>query len=47
VRLPERNGAQRARDALSAGASIEAVYRDAVAETSRTYKGAEETAKPF
>jgi carboxylate-amine ligase len=35
--LPERNGAQRARDALDAGVSIEEIYRDAVAETRRTY----------
>jgi carboxylate-amine ligase len=47
VRLPERNGAQRARDALAAGASIEDIYRDAVTDTGRTYKGAEETAKPY
>ena len=38
VELPERNGAQRAREALGAGASIEDVYRDAVAETKQTYK---------
>jgi carboxylate-amine ligase len=37
--LPERNGAQRAREALDAGVSIEDVYRDAVAETRRTYAG--------
>ena len=37
VELPERNGAQRAREALDAGASIEDVYREAVAETKRTY----------
>lgn len=37
VELPERNGAQRAREALDAGAAIEDVYRDAVAETRRTY----------
>jgi carboxylate-amine ligase len=43
--LPDRNGAQRARDALDAGASIEDIYRDAVAETRRTYAGAGETAK--
>jgi carboxylate-amine ligase len=42
--LPDRNGAQRARDALEAGASIEDIYRDAVAETRRTYTGAGETA---
>ena len=38
-RLPERNGAQRAREALDGGVSIEDVYRDAVAETRRTYAG--------
>jgi len=43
--LPEQNGAQRAREARAAGASIEDVYRDAVAETRRTYAGAGETAK--
>jgi carboxylate-amine ligase len=37
VELPARNGAQRAREALDAGLSIEDVYRDAVAETKRTY----------
>ena len=35
--LPARNGAQRAREALDAGVAIEDVYRDAVAETKRTY----------
>jgi carboxylate-amine ligase len=35
--LPELNGAQRARRALDAGASIEEIYGDAVAETKRTY----------
>ncbi len=40
VELPERNGAQRARDALDAGASIEDLYRDVVAETKRTYTAA-------
>jgi len=40
VELPERNGAQRAREALDAGAPIEDVYRDAVAETKRTYTAA-------
>jgi carboxylate-amine ligase len=35
--LPERNGAQRAREAFDAGIAIEDVYRDAVAETQRTY----------
>lgn len=33
----ERNGAQRARGAVAAGASLAEVYRDAVAETRRTY----------
>jgi carboxylate-amine ligase len=42
LRLPERNGAERAREALEGGASIEDVYRDAVAETRRTYAGAEQ-----
>jgi glutamate---cysteine ligase / carboxylate-amine ligase len=37
VELPARNGAQRAREALDAGVSIEDLYRDAVAETKRTY----------
>jgi carboxylate-amine ligase len=41
VELPERNGAQRAREALAAGSSIEDIYRDAIAETQRTYAGAE------
>jgi glutamate---cysteine ligase / carboxylate-amine ligase len=45
VALPERNGAQRAREALDAGVAIEDVYRDAVAETRRTYAGAGETAR--
>ncbi|HEX6781764.1 MAG TPA: YbdK family carboxylate-amine ligase [Solirubrobacterales bacterium] len=40
LRLPDRNGAQRAREALDSGVSIEDVYRDAVAETRRTYAGA-------
>ncbi|HET9154583.1 MAG TPA: YbdK family carboxylate-amine ligase [Solirubrobacterales bacterium] len=40
LQLPERNGAQRAREALDSGVSIEDVYRDAVAETRRTYVGA-------
>jgi carboxylate-amine ligase len=35
--LPARNGAQRAREAIDAGVSVEDVYRDAVAETKRTY----------
>jgi len=42
LRLPERNGAQRAREALDGGASIEDIYRDAVAETRRTYASAAE-----
>lgn len=37
--LPERNGAQRAHEALYAGVSIEDIYRDSVAETRRTYAG--------
>ncbi len=37
VDLPARNGAQRAREALDAGIAIEDIYRDAVAETKRTY----------
>lgn len=45
LRPPQRNGAQRAREALDAGLSIEDIYRDAVAETRRTYAGAGETAK--
>jgi carboxylate-amine ligase len=44
VELPERNGAQRAREAFEAGASIEDVYRDAVGETRRTYAGAKQAA---
>lgn len=45
VRLPERNGAQRAREALDAGLSIEDIYRDAVAETRRTYAGSGQPAE--
>jgi len=45
VSLPSRNGAQRSREALDSGVSIEDVYRDAVAETRRTYAGAGATAK--
>ena len=41
VGLPERNGAQRAREALDAGVPIEDVYREAVAETKRTYTAVE------
>jgi glutamate---cysteine ligase / carboxylate-amine ligase len=43
--LPQRNGAERAREALDTGVSIEDIYRDAVAETRRTYAGSGETAK--
>jgi len=44
VRLPERNGAQRAREAFDAGVAIEDVYRDAVRETRRTYTAAKQAA---
>jgi carboxylate-amine ligase len=44
VDLPAQNGAQRARQALAEGASIEEIYRDAVAETRRTYKRAPQAA---
>jgi carboxylate-amine ligase len=37
VDLPARNGTQRARDALEAGATIEQVYRDALQEGRDTY----------
>jgi carboxylate-amine ligase len=37
IDLPARNGAQRAREALDSGLAIEDIYRDAVAETKRTY----------
>ena len=37
VMIPEANGAQRAKRALAAGASIEEIYRESVAETQRTY----------
>jgi carboxylate-amine ligase len=37
VALPELNGARRARRALDGGATVEEVYRVAVAETKRTY----------
>jgi carboxylate-amine ligase len=37
VELPARNGAERARDAHREGASLEEVYRAAVAETAATY----------
>lgn len=45
VTLPTRNGAQRAREAIDAGASIEDIYRDAVAETKRTYTAAPQAAE--
>jgi glutamate---cysteine ligase / carboxylate-amine ligase len=45
VALPERNGAERAREALAGGAAIEEIYREAVAETRRTYAGAEQAAE--
>jgi glutamate---cysteine ligase / carboxylate-amine ligase len=44
VDLPERNGAQRAREALDNGVSIEDIYRDAVRETKRTYTAAKQAA---
>ncbi len=44
VELPERNGAQRAREAREGGVSIEDIYRDAVGETKRTYTAAKQTA---
>jgi glutamate---cysteine ligase / carboxylate-amine ligase len=43
-RLPERNGAERAREALDAGATIEEIYRGAVNETQRTYTAAKQAA---
>jgi glutamate---cysteine ligase / carboxylate-amine ligase len=46
VTLPERNGAQRAREALDSGVSIEDIYRDAVAETRRTYSGSQQAFRP-
>jgi carboxylate-amine ligase len=46
LRLPERNGAQRAREALDSGVSIEDIYRDAVAETRRTYAEAPHASEP-
>jgi carboxylate-amine ligase len=42
--LPERNGAQRAREALDSGLAIEDVYRDAVRETHRTYTASKQAA---
>ncbi|MFN8217535.1 MAG: YbdK family carboxylate-amine ligase [Solirubrobacterales bacterium] len=46
VELPAHNGAQRAREALDAGVSIADIYRDSVAETRRTYAGAEHVGEP-
>jgi carboxylate-amine ligase len=43
-RLPERNGAERARESFDAGVRIEDIYRDAVKETHRTYTAAAQTA---
>jgi carboxylate-amine ligase len=43
-RLPERNGAQRAHEALGKGVAIEDIYREAVRETHRTYAGAKQAA---
>ena len=43
-RLPERNGAQRSREALDGGVAIEDIYRDAVRETHRTYTAARQAA---
>jgi len=37
VALPEQGGSERFRDAVEAGASLEDAYREAVAETARTY----------
>jgi glutamate---cysteine ligase / carboxylate-amine ligase len=44
VDLPERNGSERARAALADGASLEDVYRAAVAETAATYGRAGDSA---
>ncbi len=44
LQLPERNGAQRARESLDAGVAIEDIYRDAVRETHRTYSAAAQAA---
>jgi carboxylate-amine ligase len=45
-RLPRQNGAERAREALAGGVPIEQIYRDAVAETERTYGGVGQPARP-
>ena len=37
VSLPDRNGSQRAREALAEGAPIAEIYREAIEETRRTY----------
>jgi carboxylate-amine ligase len=42
--LPERNGAQRAREAFDSGLAIEDIYRDAVRETHRTYTASRQAA---
>ena len=44
LRLPERNGAQRQRDQLAAGASVREVYASLVDDTARTYGRAAATA---
>ena len=44
VSMPERNGAQRARESFDSGVSIEDIYRDSVAETRRTYTAAKQAA---
>ncbi len=41
IELPAQNGAERALAARAEGASIERIFRDAVAETGRTYGGVE------
>jgi carboxylate-amine ligase len=46
LQLPDRNGAQRARAGFDAGIAIEDIYRDAVAETRRTYAGEKQAAEP-
>jgi carboxylate-amine ligase len=46
VELPASNGAQRSREALDAGIAIEDIYRDAVAETRRTYGGVRSASEP-
>ncbi len=44
VDLPSRNGAERGREAFLRGATIEEIFREAVAETRRTYGGVEQHA---